>query len=169
MKLLKIGGFELPAYASFDLTQRYEPIGGETILRAISGRGILQRTWRRTRVVTSGSGWVPSGIQSLDFDTQHEIACIAPETVPADFVTRQVGLSGIWRNDAGHVPYGLAQLPSGQTVAAGVTMNGEVATVGAVADAVAYHVGFYPVLTCWLLRPTRSGPDHSWELVAEEV
>jgi hypothetical protein len=169
VKILKIGAFELPAYASFDLVQRYEPIGGETILRTISGRGIMQRTWRKTRVVTSGSGWVPSGIQSLDFETQQEVACIAPETVPADFATRQVEIPWVWRSDGGHLPYGLAQLPGGNTVGASVTMAGDVATVAAVAGAVAYQVGYYPVLTCWLLRPNRSNTDHAWELIAEEV
>jgi len=169
VKLLKIGTFELPVYASFEVTQRYEPIGGETILRAVSGRGILQRTWRKTRVVTSGSGWVPSGLQSLDFDVQHAVACIAPETMPADSVTRQAELPVTRRSDAEHVPYGLAQLPGGQTVAAAVTLAGDIATVDAVTDAVAYQVGYYPLLTCWLLRPSRSGPDHSWELIAEEV
>lgn len=169
MKLLKIGSFELPIYASFDLIQRYEPIGGEGILRAISGRGIKQRTWRKTRVVTSGNGWVPSGIQSLDFDSPHAVACIAPETIPADSTTRQAELPVTRRTDTDHVPYGLAQLSGGQTVASAVTLAGNIATVSAVTDAVAYQVGYYPLLTCYLLRPSRSGPDHSWELIAEEV
>ena len=169
MKLLKIGTFELPVYAGFDLTQRYEPIGGEGILRAVSGRGIMQRTWRKTRVVTSGSGWVPSGLQALDFDAQHAVACIAPETVPANPTTRQATLPATRRSDAGHVPYGLAQMANGQTVEAAVTLAGDVATVDAVGGAVRYQVGYYPLLTCWLLRPNRSGPNPSWELIAEEV
>lgn len=169
MKVLKIGSFELPVYASFDASQRYEPIGGEEILRAVSGRGIPQRTWRKTRVVTSGGGWVPSGLQSLDFDAQHAVACIVPETIPANPITRQATLPATRRADVGHVPYGLAQMPGGQTVAAAVTLAGNVATVDAVAGATAYQVGYYPLLTCWLRRPTRSGPDNRWELIAEEV
>ncbi len=169
MKVLKVGTFELPVYASFDLTQRYEPIGGETILRAVSGRGIKQTTWNRTRVVTSGSGWVPSGLQSLDFTAQHALACIAPETVPAVFATRQATLPTSRRADADHLPYGLAQTAEGNTVYSPATLAGNVATVTAVSGAVAYQVGYYPLLTCWINRPTRNGPDSSWELVAEEV
>lgn len=169
MKLFKIGAFELPAYAGFDIAQRYEEMGGETILRAVSGRGIPQRTWRKTRVVTSASGWVPSGLQSLDFDAQHAVACITPETIPANPATRQATLPATRRADAGHLPYGLAQLPGGQTVAADVTLAGDVATVAAVAGATAYQVGYYPLLICWILRPTRSGPEPQWELIAEEV
>lgn len=169
MKILKIGTFELPVYAAFDASQRYEPLGGEGILRSVSGRGILQRTWQKTRVVTSGGGWVPSGLQSLDFDASHAVACIVPETIPADPATRQATLPTTRRADAGHVPYGLAQLANGHTLEAAVTLVGNVATVAAVAGAVAYQVGYYPLLNCWLRRPQRSGPEPRWELIAEEV
>lgn len=169
MKILKIGSFELPVYAGFDLAQRYEPIGGEAILRAVSGRGIKQMTWGKLRVTTSGSGWVPAGLESLDFTAQHSLACIVPETVPAVFATRQATLPTTRRSDSGHVPYGLAQLAGGQTVETPATMAGNVATVTAVTGAVAYQVGYYPLLTCWVNRPTRSGPGFSWEFTAEEV
>lgn len=169
MKVFKIGTFELPSYAGFDIAQRYEEMGGEAILRAVSGRGIPQRTWRKTRVVTSANGWVPSGLQALDFNAQHAVACITPETVAADPVTRQATLPTTRRADAGHVPYGLAELAGGQTVLAAATLAGNVATVAAVAGAVRYQVGYYPLLTCWLKRPQRSGPSPTWELIAEEV
>ncbi len=169
MKILKIGAFELPVYAGLDLTQRYEPIGGETILRAVNGRGIKQMTWHKTRVVTSGAGWVPSGVQSLDFSASHILACVTPETVPADPLTRQAVLPAARRVDAGHLPYGLAQLATGHTVAADVSLVGHVATVNAVAGAVGYQVGYYPLMTAWVNRPSRSGPGNQWELIAEEV
>lgn len=169
MKILKIGDFELPAFAGLDLTQRYEPIGGETILRACSGRGIKQMTWQKLRVTTSGSGWVPAGLETLDFTAQQDLACIVPATVPADFTTRQATLPAARRSDDGHLPYGLAQMANGVTVASAVTLALDVATVAAVTGAVAYQVGYYPLLLCWINRPTRSGPGFSWEFVAEEV
>jgi len=170
VKILKIGsGFELPVYAGFDVTQRYEPIGGETILRACSGRGIKQMTWRKTRIVTSGGGWVPDGIQSLDFSAQYAVGCIVAETIPAVLATRQATLPTTRRTDTGHTPFGLAQLPGGQTVESAVSIVANVATVTAVSGAVAYQVGYYPLLTCWINRPTKSGPAYAWELVAEEV
>ncbi len=169
MKLLKIGSFELPVYAGLDLAQRYEPMGGETILRAVSGRGIKQMTWAKTRVTTSGGGWVPSGLETLDFTAQHSLYCVVAQTVPAVLATRQATLPTTRRSDTGHIPYGLAELPGGQTVESQVTMAGNVATVTAVAGAVRYQVGYYPLLTCWVMRPTRSGPEPAWELIAEEV
>lgn len=169
MITLKIGSFELPVYAGLDLTQNYEPIGGEEILRAVSGRGILQQTWRKTRIVTSGAGWVPPGLQTIDNSVQLAVYCIAPRTVPAVFSTRQATLPTTRRTDTDHLPYGLAQLSGGQTVIAAATLSGNVATVTAVSGAVAYQVGYYPLLTCWVKRPTESGPGFSWEFEAEEV
>lgn len=169
MKILKIGAYEMPVYAALDAEQRYEPIGGEVILRAASGRGILQRTWKKTRIVTSGTGWLPSGLQALDFDVPHLVACIAAETVPAGVVSRQAILPAGRRSDAGHHPYGLAQLGNGQTIPSPVSLAGDLATVAEVAGAVGYQVGYYPLINCWLLQPTRSGPEPRWEIVAEEV
>lgn len=169
MNILRIGSFELPVYAGLDLTQRYEPIGGETILRAVSGRGIFQRTWRKTRVITSGDGWVPPGLEAIDNSAPLALACVQPRTVAAVFATRQATLPTARRADAGHTPYGLAQLPGGQSVNVGVTLAGDVATVDAVAGAVGYQVGYYPLLTCWVKRPSESGPGFSWEFEAEEA
>lgn len=169
MKILKIGDFALPVYAGFNLTQRYEPMGGEAILRACSGRGIKQMTWTRTRITTGGGGWVPSGLETLDFTAQHTVACVVAQTVPADFATRQATLPATRRADDGHVPYGLAQLAGGHTVMAGCAVVADVATVDEVTGAEAYQVGYYPLLNCWVLRPTRSGPEAAWELICEEV
>lgn len=169
MKVLKIGDFVFPALASFDISQNYEPLGGETILRAGSGRGIFQQTWRKTRVVTSGNGWVPPGLDSIDNSVPLALACIKPRTVPANFATRQAVLPVARRADAGHVPYGLAQMPSGNTVMSPATLAGNAATVELVDGAVGYQVGYYPLLTCWVMRPRESDPGHAWEFVAEEV
>lgn len=168
MIVLKIDSFALPVCAGFEIEQQYAPIGPASIRRAVSGRGIKQRTYRRTRIVTSGNGWVPSGLQSLDFDAQHELSCVTPETVPAVFATRQATLPATRRADAGHLPYGLAQMADGHTVLAGVTMAGNVATVDAVAGAVAYQAGYFPKFTVWLNEPTRR-TGNAWELIAEEV
>ena len=170
MKILKIGSsFVLPICAGFDIDQRYEPIGGESILRACSGRGIKQMTYRKTRIITSGNGWVPDGIQSLDFTAQHALACVVAETIPASYSTRQATLPTTRRTDTDHTPFGLAQLADGQTIMSTVTITNNVAEVAAVSGATAYQVGYYPLLTCWINRPTKSGPAYAWEFVAEEV
>lgn len=168
MKILMLGDFKLPALAHLDLEQRYEPIGPEAILRAGSGRAIKQMTYDRMRITTSANGWVPSGLQSLDFAQTYVMRCIRPESLPASPLTRQATLpAGKYRSDAGHTPWGLAELASGNTVPTLATLAGDVVTLTEVDGAVAYQVGYYPEFTVWLTRPSRSG--FSWELSAEEV
>lgn len=170
MKTLKIGTFELPLYSGLEVTQSYEPIGGETILRTVSGAGIKQWTYDKTRITTSGSGWVPSGLLGLDFTVTHDVYCIVPETLVADFSTRSAEILVGYRTDSGHVPYGLAQTQNGDTVEVAVTVDANnIATAAATTGAVSYQIGYYPLFACWLMRPSRSGPDYSWELVAEEA
>lgn len=168
MKLFKVGGIELTVLASLDISQRYEPIGGETILRATNGRGILQRTWRKTRIVTSGAGWMPSGLQALDFDAQHVVSCVAPEIVSCD-AGGSADLPAGRRSDAGHSPYAMALLSGGRMQRATVSMSGHSGFVDPVAGAIGYQIAYYPEFTCWILRPSRSGPEPRWELIAEEV
>ena len=168
MKIFELGSFKLPALAHLDFDQSYEPIGPESILRAVSGRGIKQMTYARTRIVTSASGWVPSGLQSIDVTQQHVMRCIHPESLPANFATRQATLlAGGYRTDAGHAPWGLAEMANGSTVSTPVTMAGDVATVASVSGATAYQIGYFPIFNVYVQRPTRTG--FGWELTAEEV
>lgn len=170
MKRMRIGAFELPVFSCFDLQQEYEQIGGETIMRAMTGRGIKQSTWQKTRIITQANGWIPAGLNGLDFDVPHQVDCVAELTIPANFGTRQAGLPTTRRSDSGHLPWGLAQLEGGHCVVCPVTIIGNVATVAAVPGAEAYMVGYYPSYTCWLSAPRQGrGADHSWQLVCEEV
>ena len=172
MPTLKIDAFELPALAGLRVDQSYELIGGEAVLRAMSGAGLKQETWRKLRVTTSGSGWIPAGLESLDTTVTHIVGCVVPRRAQAVFATRQATLPAGRRSDAGHLPYGMAFLPSGDFVRVGATLVGNVATVEAVAGAVAYAVGYYPQITAWLMRPAASGSpseaSHDWEIVFEE-
>ncbi len=167
---LTIGNFVLPAWASFDLTQRYEEIGPEAISRTASGRGIKQMTWRKRRIVTQGSGWVPPGLNAVDVSQQHLVGCVMPVSIPVDFVTRQANLPAARRADTGHLPFGQAEIGRGQIVLTPVTVVGDVVTLADVAGATRYQVAYFPLLLCWVQRPTLSGPDgYGWELICEEV
>lgn len=170
---LKVGTLEIPLLAALEIEQTYTPLGGETILRTLGGAAIKQETWRRTRITTSGSGWLPAGLDTLSTATQVALACIVPRTVPAVFATRQATLPAARRSDAGHLPWGIALLADGSQVATPATLAGNVATLTAVPNAVSYQAMYLPLITCVILRPTDSGnrsdASYRWELVAEEV
>lgn len=169
----EIGSLVVRTIAGFDLQQSYEDIGPEALLRTVSGRGIKQTTYSKLRIVTSGNGWMPAGLQTLDRTQQHVVKCIQPRTVPAVFATRQATLPAGRRSDADATPWGYAIKADGSAVTSAVSMAGNVATVAAVADAVAYAVAYLPQVTCWINPPMDSGDmsaaTYRWELVAEEV
>lgn len=168
----EIGALAIPGLAAFDLTQEYQNIGPETMLRSVSGRAIKQMTYAKLRVVTSGSGWIPDGLQILDRSITHVVRCVKPRLVPAVFATRQATLPAARRTDTGSTPWGYARLPGGQTVSSAVSMAGDVATVSAVTDAVAYSVAYLPEITAFVMPPSESGDmgtaTYRWEIVAEE-
>lgn len=171
--IFQVGSFILPLAAGIDLQQTYEQLGGQGILRAVSGRGIKQRTFSKLRVKTSGNGWMPSGLEDIDQDAQHVMKCVSPRRRLANFTTRQATLPAGRRSDAGFAPFAVAELAGGRLVDCAVTIAGDVATAAAVSGAVAYHINYYPQLTVWTLSPTTSGnvgdASYGWELIAEEV
>ena len=173
VKILKVGAVSLPVLACLELTQSYAPLGGDTILRSGRGTALHQQSWRKVRITTSGSGWIPAWLDAVDTTVAQTLACIMPRLLPADAGTRQATLPATRRSDAGHTPYGLAFLADGSAQLAGASLAGNVATVAAVAGAVAYAVGYYPQYTVRVLRPTdsgdRAGAQARWELVCEEV
>lgn len=173
MILLKIGAHYVPTLAALELEQSYEPIGGESIFRTMNGTGLKQTTWRKTRVTTSGSGWLPAALETLDTTQPHVLACVTPRAVPAVFATRQATLPAARRSDAGHTPWGIAILADGNAVKTAATLAGDVATLTAVSGAVDYHVMYLPQLTVWASRPTDTGnrgdATYRWELICEEV
>lgn len=171
--ILKFGTLEIPLLAALDIEQTYPPIGGEALLRTVSGAGIKQMTWRKTRIVTTGSGWLPAGLDTLDTSATIAIACVVPRAVPAVFVTRQATLPAARRADAGHLPWGVAVMPDNSVIVTPAAMAGNVATLDAVANAVSYKALYLPLITCWALRPTDSGTpgdaSYRWEITAEEA
>ncbi len=173
MIMLKFGSLEIQTLAALSLEQTYAPIGGESILRNVIGGGIKQSSWKKTRITTSGSGWLPAGLDALDTSTAITLACVVPRTVAAVFATRQATLPTTRRSDAGHTPWGVAIMGDGSAIKTTATLVGNVATLGAVAGAVAYQAMYLPQYSVLAMRPTDSGErsdaSYRWEIVCEEV
>jgi hypothetical protein len=170
--ILKIGSIEIPTRAGLDLEQTYEPIGGEITLRTIDGSGIRQQTWKKTRTTISGGGWTPPGIATLDTASSISIACIVPRAIACN-ASRQATLPTARRTDSGHTPWAIALMADGGTVQTPVTIATNTATADAVTNAIGYQVLYFPLLSCWVDRPSESGQrgeaSYRWEITAEEV
>lgn len=173
MIMLKFGALEIPTLAALDIDQAYEPLGGESIFRTGTGAGLKQMTWRKTRIVTSGSGWLPAALDQVDLTAPIVLGCVTPRRVPAVFATRQATLPTTRRSDSGHTPWGLAIMPDGMAVRTALSLAGNVATLTAVAGAVSYEAMYLPQFTVWAMEPNESGvrgeASYRWDIVCEEV
>jgi len=173
MIMLKIGTLEIQTLAALEIEQSYELLGGEFIFRTVDGTGLKQETWERISVTTSGSGWLPAGLDTLNRSVPMTLACVTPRKVPAVLATRQATLPAKRRSDAGHTPWGIAYLADGSTVKTTATLAGNVATLAVVAGAVAYEAYYLPQFTVWAGKPVESGDrgsaSYRWEITCEEV
>lgn len=168
--VLELGGVIVPQHAALDLEQTYEPIGGYTTRRMLSGAGSKQTHWLKLRTTIRGSGWIPAGLDGLDFSAPMELKCIKPRAVTS--AANVFTIPAARRSDAGYEPAGRA-LVDGQWVESSVGMVGNTATVAAVAEATQYQVLYYPQLQV-IADPPRevldaSGAAYSWSLNCEEV
>lgn len=168
---LIVGGLVIPALAALDLVQTYEPIGGSSLLRMMSGAAKKQTHWQKLRTRISAGGWVPPGLAGLDYAASMQIACIAPRAI--DGAGTSIAIPAARRADAGYTPRGFAYLASGLQVETTIGLAGNTATLGAVAGAASYSVEYWPLLTVFADPPVITGDvrraNHSWELSAEEI
>ena len=172
MRMTKVGSVEIPVRGALDIETAFEWLGGETILRTVSGAGIKQETWRKLRITISGSGWIPAGLDAIDSSQQQVVACGLPVAINCDS-SRQATLPTTRRNDTGYAPWAWALLPDASIQETPVAIVANVATADAVVGAVGYQVLYFPQITAWISRPTSSGDQaqatYRWELIAEQV
>ncbi|BAK76502.1 hypothetical protein NH8B_2116 [Pseudogulbenkiania sp. NH8B] len=76
-----LDGVLIPVRAAVKLTQRYERLGGSTLLRTRSGKGVLQSHWHKWRTELTGTGWMPAPLGLLDPTVPHVLDCVAPRAV----------------------------------------------------------------------------------------
>lgn len=169
-KMFEIGGLVIPITAAFSLRQQIETVGGRSALRFANGASLRQVAWQKLRVTLSGDGWVPLGIDALDFGSTMTLKCGLPAALRNG--TGVITLPAERRTDAGYTPYARAHLPTGDVETA-VGLVGNVATCTTVAGAVSYTVSYYPELTVWADPPAQNfdgaGAATSWELVLEQA
>ena len=166
---LVIGGVLVPTYGRVGLAQSYAPVGGVFRGRMASGRLVQQIHWRRLRTTIQGLGWVPAGVDLIDYDEPVVIDCIAPRSVLS--ASTSVALPDTRRPDADVVAH--ARTGTEDWVRTSLAMDGDAAQITPVSGALQYQVRWYPRLTCFLDPPEErldaETAEWSWTLTAEEV
>ncbi len=165
----ELGGVVVPIEALLDFEQSYEPFGGSTVLRMMDGTAVKQQAWRKTRTQLSASGWVPLGLDALDFSAPLVLKCAKPVAISS--ASNVITLPAGRRSD--FAPLGFAIAADRTLVETSCGLVGNVATLGIVAGAVGYRALYVPQLTVVTDGPQERASltraEHSWDMTCEEV
>lgn len=154
--------------AGFEIKQSYRTLNDGIVLRMIDGTGIKQNSWTKVETVISGSGWVPDGLQNVDFRSSVVIDCIEPISITQ--ASNVFTLPTNRRSDV--TPYALAYTSTGWVnTASSLVTNTLTATT--VSGATAYMGIWFPKLTVFCNSPaynldTSSG-TFNWSITGQEV
>ena len=167
--LLELGGVQVPLAAALGLQQSYEPLGGWTLLRTLNGAALKQQHWLKLRTVLSGEGWVPEGLQALDYSASMTLKCVAPRALAS--ASNVIVLPAARRADA--APFGFAVMADGSLRDTPGSLAVDTLTLTVVAGAVRYVAHYYPQLTVFA-EPPRSrfdlaGGAAGWGPTAEDA
>lgn len=170
---------------SLEYSQSYSNIGGSSVTRMMSGRGVKQSNWSKLSTTISGSGMLPPGLSTLDYTGVLVLKCGAPRAVTS--LTTSVALPAYRKDSYGNAtsvvdfrlddiyfPKAQAFL-NGAWVPTSISLTGNVATCGTVAGASKYRVDYFPEMEVIVPEePTDSftltgTQSFSWSLKAEQV
>jgi hypothetical protein len=169
MRVLVIGGIEIPLKSSHQLSQDFEPIQAVSRKRMADGSLKQQSAWSGKLLTSiSGGGNIPAGIQALDFNDTIIIKSIAERVVTS--ASNVIGVPSNRRADYG--VEGRALL-DGQWQTTPVSLSVDTATLTTVAGATQYQAIYWPELTCYCDPPSETRDartsTYQWRLEAEEI
>ncbi len=166
----QLGGISIPIQAGLEFSQTYEPIGGSVLQRMQSGRAIKQTHYKKLRTSLSGQGWVPAGLDGLEYSQPLILKCAAPRSISSE--SNQIVIPSCRRTDEGFEPKGNA-LVKGHLIETSLVMQENIAILELVRYALTYQVHYYPQILVFAEPPqiqtNITGAEFSWTLTCEEV
>jgi hypothetical protein len=164
-----IAGVSIAFDSSYQISQTYDPLGGVSQRRMMSGALNQQVHWRKRRTVINGSGRYPDGLDSINFDNAISISCMAPLSLSG--ASNVFTMPAPRRTDFVETGYALV---GDRLVKSTVSVVANVATIGTVSGASGYQVFYYPILSCYAgLGVQRQfdgrGTVAGWSITAEEI
>lgn len=166
----ELAGINHAIKAGLEFNQTYEMLGGSVTHRMQSGKAIKQTHYNKLRTVLSGRGWIPVGLDGIDYSTPQLLKCALPRVISN--TQAQFTIPNARRSDPGFTPKAFA-LISGYLVDAELNMNADIAMITPVAGAIGYQVHYYPELMVFAepqqVQGNLSGAEFSWTLTCEEV
>lgn len=167
LPMVMLGGVPIVPHAG-SVSQSITPLGGPEIVRLSGGVGVPMTHWERSAIALSGSGWMPPGLDGLDYTQPLELRCTKQLSIVS--TSTSFVINGTPRPD--FAPWALA-LVGRDWVEAEVALSGANAEVTPVTGATAYQVCWMPMFTVSAKRPQGdmdpSAATHGWQINCEEL
>ncbi|WP_314408922.1 hypothetical protein [Pseudomonas kuykendallii] len=148
--------------------QSSEPLGGETVVRMSNGQGVKMSHWAKESGSISGQGWMPAGLDGLDYSQPLELRLALAECITGSAL--QVPLTSTPRQDA--EPWCVALIgDTGQWAETPCSFADGVVTITPAAGATLYATYWYPVYQVFASKPpkSQSAGSHGWTITWEEA
>ncbi|WP_430292968.1 hypothetical protein [Pseudomonas sp. B1-22] len=167
LPMVMLGGVPL-LLAAGSVSQSITPLGGPEIIRLSGGVGVPMTHWQRSAISLSASGWMPPGLDGLDYTQPLELRCTKHLSIVS--TSTSFVITGTPRPD--FAPWALA-LVGKEWVETPVVLTGSDAEVTPVPGASAYQVCWMPVFIVSAKRPQGdmdpSSNAHGWQINCEEL
>lgn len=164
---IMLGGVPIVLHAGAP-TLSEEPIGGESSVRLSGGSLVSMTHWERMAGSISGSGWMPPGLDGLDYSQPLEFRSTKIKSISGAGLSYT--LYGTPRPDV--APWGMALVGEDWVITVCVVTDGA-ATLTAVPGATAYRVCWMPIYSVKAKRPSETQDSgtatHGWSINWEET
>ncbi|MCY1296736.1 hypothetical protein D9M70_461430 [compost metagenome] len=162
--MITLGGIPIPPQAGAP-DQSSSSLRGEGVVRLSDGAGVKMSHWSKASGSISGTGWVPVGLDGLDYSQPLELLLTKPRSIVRPDIS--FTLDAACRPD--REPWALA-LVDGRWRSTGCERTDLAVSVEAVPGAARYMVQWMPMYTVLASEPDSSmGSSHGWSIEWEEV
>lgn len=159
--LPKVNGIELTKAAAEGLSQSYAKTP-KFVVRTMDGTAKAQTVFLKIETAISGSGWMLTGWEGLDFSSSVTLSCC--EAVTIGSASNVIPIPANRRTDIAVRGFAIVD---GVRVSTPVNIVTNTATLTPVASATHYIIGYYPEFSAFV-EITQNGRQ-SWTLTAKEV
>ena len=101
-----INGITVEFAGSQNFSQNYTELNGKHRRRKMDGSLLTQSHWSKIGTTLSGVGWMPSGLDDIDYTANMTLSCVAPRSIAS--TSRVITIPAARRTDGNYVAYGMA-------------------------------------------------------------
>ncbi|NWD49017.1 hypothetical protein [Pseudomonas gingeri] len=173
LPMITLGGIPIVLHAGAP-DQADTPLLGEAVVRLSGGEGVKLTHWSKAAGSISGQGWMPPGLDGLDYSQPLELRMTSQECIVS--AGREVVLTSVPRPDKepwAQALVGFEWVGTGCSMAEDPSTGALVALVDLVVGATRYMVQWMPVYNVFASKPPKtmsaSAGNFGWTINWEEV